>query len=87
MDEKTVKAIGERADKGIVVSVWRSENNIGVCFSKQGRAVIWDDMSVDGRTKAVQDLYAAADFFAEHLMQGQTKGLRVEQLTPKGEGK
>lgn len=83
MDEKTVKAIGERADRGIVVSVWRSENNIGVCFSKQGRAVIWDDMNVDERTKAVQDLYAAADFFAGCIMQGRPDGSRVEPLTPK----
>ena len=82
MTDETVKAISERADNGIVASVWRSGNNIGMCFSKQGKTVVWDDMNINERQKAVQNLYAAADFFSEHLMQGQAKGLRVEELTP-----
>ena len=82
MTDETVKAISERADNGIVASVWRSGNNIGMCLSKQGKTLTWDDMDLKERQKAVQNLYAAADFFAEHLMQGQAKGLRVEQLTP-----
>lgn len=86
MTDETVKAISERADNGIVASVWRSGNNLGMCFSKQGKTVTWEDMDVCERTKAVQNFYAAADFFAEHLMQGQAKGLRVEQLTPSKTG-
>jgi len=82
MTDETVKAISERADNGIVASVWRSGNNLGMCFSKQGKTVTWDDMDVNERQMAVQNLYAAADFFAECIMQGQPKGSRVEQLTP-----
>ena len=82
MNDDTVKAISERADNGIVASVWRSGNNLGMCFSKQGKTVTWDDMDVDERQKAVQNLYAAADFFSECIMQGRPKGSRIEQLTP-----
>lgn len=81
MTDETVKAISERADNGIVASVWRSGDNLGICFSKHWKTLTWDDMDVNERQMAVQNLYAAADFFAEHLMQGQAKGLRVEQLT------
>ena len=35
MTDETVKAISERADNGIVASVWRSGNNLGMCFSNQ----------------------------------------------------
>lgn len=82
MNDDTVKAISERADNGIVASVWRSGNNLGMCFSKQGKTVTWDDMDVDERQKAVQNLYAAADFFSECIMQGRPKGSRIEQLAP-----
>lgn len=82
MTDETVKAISERADNGIVASVWRSGNNIGMCFSKQGKTVVWDDMNINERQKAVQNLYAAADFFAQHITHGQPQGTRVEQLTP-----
>ena len=87
MNDDTVKAISERADNGIVASVWRSGKNLGMCFSKQGKTVTWDDMDVDEREKAVQNFYAAADFFAGCIMQGQPQGSRVEQLTPQQEGK
>lgn len=82
MTDDTVKAISERADNGIVASVWRAGNNLGMCFSKQGKTVTWDDMDVNERQMAVQNLYAAADFFAQCIMRGQPKGSRVEQLTP-----
>ena len=82
MQGDTVKAISERADNGIVASVWRSGNNLGMCFSKQGKTMTWDDMDVNERQMAVQNLYAAADFFAQCIMQGQPQGSRVEQLTP-----
>ena len=82
MNDETVKAISERADNGIVASVWRSGNNIGMCFSKHGKTVAWDDMDVEEREKAVQNLYAAADFFVKCITQGKPLGSRVEQLTP-----
>lgn len=81
MTDETVKAISERADNGIVASVWRSGNNIGMCFSKQGKTLAWDDMDVGEREKAVQNLYAAADFFVKCITQGKPLGSRVEQLT------
>lgn len=86
MTDETVKAISERADNGIVASVWRSGNNLGICFSKQGKTVTWDGMDVNERQMAVQNLYAAADFFAECIMQGKPKGSSVEQLTTKAVG-
>lgn len=82
MDKETVDAISERADNGIVASVWRSENNLGMCFSKKGKTVSWDDMDLKERCIAVQNLYAAADFFSNVLMQGTPKGSHVEDLTP-----
>jgi hypothetical protein len=82
MTDDTVRAISERADNGIVASVWRAGNNLGMCFSKQGKTVTWDDMDVNERQMAVQNLYAAADFFAQCIMQGRPDGSHVEQLTP-----
>lgn len=82
MTDETVKAISDRADNGIVASVWRSGNNIGMCFSKQGKTLAWDDMEVGEREMAVQNLYAAADFFVKCITQGKPLGSRVEQLTP-----
>lgn len=81
MDKETVDAISERADNGIVASVWRSGNNLGMCFSKKGKTVVWDDMDMKERCMAVQNLYAAADFFSNVLMQGEPKGSHVEDLT------
>ena len=86
MTDKTVKAISERADNGIVASVWSSGNNLGVCFSKHGKTVTWDDMTKQERIEAVQDFYAAADFFVNYITQGRPDGYRIEQLTPQ-EGK
>lgn len=82
MDKETVDAISERADNGIVASVWRSGNNLGICFSEKGKTVTWDDMDLKERCLAVQNLYAAADFFAKALAQGAPKGSHVEDLTP-----
>ena len=86
MIDETVKAIIERADNGIVASVWRSGNNIGMCFSKQGKTVTWDDMTEHERMESVQNFYAAADFFAQHITHGQPNGSSVEQLTPSRTG-
>lgn len=82
MIDETVKAISERADNGIVASVWRSGNNIGMCFSKHGKTVMWDDMTEQERMEAVQNFYAAADFFVRFITQGNPDGSHVEQLTP-----
>ena len=41
MTDNTVQAISERADNGIVASVWRSGNNLGMCFSKKGKTMTW----------------------------------------------
>lgn len=81
MTDKTVQAISERADNGIVASVWRSGNNLGMCFSKHGKIVTWDGMSIDERMKAVHNLHVAAGFFADHIYVGQPEGSRVERLT------
>ena len=87
MTDETVKAIIERADNGIVASVWRSGNNLGMCcFSKQGKTVTWDDMTEQERAEEVQNFYAAADFFVNFITQGRPDGSRIEQLTPQ-EGK
>lgn len=86
MIDETVKAIIERADNGIVASVWRSGNNIGMCFSKQGKTVVWDDMTEQEMMEAVQNFYAAADFFAQHITHGNPKGSSVEHLTPSKTG-
>lgn len=86
MTDETVKAISESADNGMVASVWRSGNNLGMCFSKQGKTVTWDDMTEQERVEVVQNFYAAADFFAKCITQGKPDGSRVEQLTPR-EGK
>ena len=86
MIDETVKAIIERADNGIVASVWRSGNNIGMCFSKQGKTVVWDDMTEQERIETVQNFYAAADFFVRFVTQGKPDGSRVEQLTPSQTG-
>ena len=86
MIDETVKAISERANNGIVASVWRSGNNIGMCFSKHGNTVTWDDMTEQERMEAVHTFGAAADFFAKHITHGQPNGSRVEQLTPSRTG-
>ena len=86
MTDETVKAISERADNGIVASVWSSGNNLGICFSKHGKTVTWDDMTEQERVEAVHNFYVAADFFVKCIIHGKPDGSRVEQLTPR-EGK
>ena len=83
MTDETVKAISERADNVIVASVCRSGNNLGMCFSKKGKTVVWEDMTEQERVEAVQNFYAAADFFVKCITQGKRDGYRVEQLTPR----
>ena len=83
MTEDTVKAISERADNGIVASVWSSGNNLGMCFSKRGKTVTWGDMTEQERTEAVQNFYAAAAFFVKYITQGKPEVSSVEQLTPR----
>ena len=46
----------------------------------------WDDMTEHERMEAVQNFYAAADFFAQHITHGQPNGSSVEQLTPSRTG-
>ena len=86
MTDETVKAISEREDNGIVATVWRSGKNIGMCFSKYGKTVTWDEMTERERVEAVQNFYAAADFFAQHITHGQPNGSSVTQLTPRQTG-
>jgi hypothetical protein len=81
MVKETVDAISEYSDNGIVASVWRCGNNLGMCFSKEGKTVMWNDMDMQERCIAVQNLYAAADFFSGLIMNGKPEGLRVEDLT------
>ena len=81
MTDETVKEISERADNGIVASVWRSGKNIGMCFSKNGKTVKWDDMTEHERVDAVQNFYAAADFFVRYITKCKHDYSRVEQLT------
>lgn len=83
MTKETVKAISERADNEIVASVWRSGNNLGMCFSKKGKTVVWEDMTEQERVEAVQNFYAAADFFAKCITQGKPDVSSVEQPTPR----
>lgn len=82
MTDEIVKAISERADNGIVASVWRSGNNLGMCFSKQGKTVVWEDMTEQERVEAVQNFYAAGDFFCRCIKTPKPEGTKVEQLTP-----
>ena len=83
MADETVKSISERADNGIVASVWRSGNNLGMCFSKQGKTVTWYDMTEQERVEAVHNLYEAANFFVKCITQCKRDGSSVEQLTPR----
>ena len=80
MTNETVKAISERSDNGIVASVWRSGKNLGMCFSKHGEAVEWDDMTEQERVEAVQNFYAAGDFFCRFIKMQKPEGTKVEQL-------
>ena len=82
MTDDTLRAISERADNGIVASVWRAGNNLGMCFSKQGKTLAWDNMTEQERVDAVQNLYAAANFFVKCVTQDKPLVFRVEQLTP-----
>ena len=81
MTDETVKAISEHADNGIVASVWRSGNNLGMCFSKHGKTVTWYDMTEQERVEVVNNFYAAGDFFCRFIKTPNPKGTKVEQLT------
>lgn len=80
MDKKTVDAISERADNGIVASVWRSKNNLGMAFFKNGKAYTWDEMTESERIEAVENFFAAGDFFARFIKSQKTEGSNVEEL-------
>lgn len=71
MTERT-EAKARAIDDGIVASVWRDGYNIGMNFSRRGHILAWDDMNEGERIRAVQNLKAAADFFAECVLQGRS---------------
>jgi len=89
MEENTAKAIAERSNTGLVASVWRSGNNLGMAFFKNGKAYTWDDMSEQERIEAVENFFAAGDFFMRFIKSPKPDGSKVEELTrktpPRGE--
>lgn len=84
-----MKAIAERSNTGLVASVWRSGKNLGIAFFKNGKAYTWDDMTESERKEAVENFFAAGDFFARFIKSPRPAGSKVEELKrmpPKGEG-
>lgn len=67
MEENTAKVIADKSNTGLVASVWKSGGNIGMAFFRNGKACTWDKMSESERIEAVQNFYAAADFFARFI--------------------
>lgn len=88
METETAKAIAERSNTGLVASVWRSGKNLGMAFFKNGKAYTWDDMTESERTEAVENFFAAGDFFARFIKSPRPEGSKVEELKrtpPRGE--
>ena len=80
METETAKAIAEKSNTGLVASVWRSGKNLGMAFFKNGKAYTWDDMTEGERTEAVENLFAAGDFFARFIKSPRPEGSKVEEL-------
>ena len=88
METETAKAIAERSNTGLVASVWRSGKNLGMAFFKNGKAYTWDDMTESERIEAVENFFAAGDFFARFIKIPKPDGSKVEELKrtpPRGE--
>ena len=83
METETAKAIAERSNTGIVASIWRSGKNLGMAFFKYGKAYTWDDMTESERIEAVENFFAAGDFFARFVKSPKPDGSKVEELTRK----
>lgn len=83
METETAKAIAERSNTGLVASVWRSGKNLGMAFFKNGKAHTWDDMTESERIEAVENFFAAGDFFARFIKSPKPEGSKVEGLTRK----
>lgn len=88
METETAKAIAERSNRGIVASVWRSGKNLGMAFFKDGKSYTWDDMTESERIEAVENFFAAGDFFARFIKSPKPDGSKVDELKrtpPRGE--
>lgn len=56
-------------DPGTVVScIWRSDNNIGCQFVKDGKHLDWNSMSLDEREKCAYDMGHMGQFFMRLVM-------------------
>lgn len=80
METETAKAIADRSNTGLVASVWRSGKNIGMAFFKNGKSYTWNEMTKSERIEAVENFFAAGDFFAQFIKSQRPEGLKVEEL-------
>ena len=80
METETDKAIAEMSNTGLVASVWRSGNNLGMAFFKNGKSYTWNDMTESERIDAVENFFAAGDFFARFIKSPKTDGSNVDEL-------
>lgn len=51
-----------------------------MAFFKNGKAYTWDDMTESERTEAVENFFAAGDFFARFIKSPRPEGSKVEEL-------
>lgn len=63
----------------LTTTVWREEKNLGMAFSRLGGNVKWDEMKFYEKVEVVQNLYAAADFFAKILQEERLKERKQEE--------
>lgn len=80
METETAKAIADRSNTGLVASVWRSGKNLGMAFFKNGKSYTWDEMTKSERIEAVENFFAAGDFFAKFIKSQRPEGSKVEEL-------
>ena len=80
MNDETAKAIAEMSNTGLVASAWRSGNNLGMAFFRNGTECTWGDMTESERIEAVENFFTAGDFFARFIKSQKTEGSKVEEL-------
>ena len=79
MTKETVKAIAEMSNTELVASAWRSGNNLGMAFFRNGSECTWDDMTESERIEAVENFFAAGDFFARFIKSPKPEGSKAEE--------
>ena len=78
METETARAIAERSNTGLVASIWRSGKDLGMAFFKYGKeAYTWYAMTESERIEAVENFFAAGDFFARFIKSPKPYGSKV----------